>query len=33
VVFPHFEKKNAEGAAEALIREAYKSWRNVKNKE
>jgi hypothetical protein len=28
-IYPFFLKKNAEGAAEALIREAFKSWRKV----
>ena len=27
VVLPFFEKKNAEGAAEALVREAYRRWK------
>jgi hypothetical protein len=29
VIFPFFETRNAEGAAEALIREAFKTWRSV----
>lgn len=29
VVMPYYSKKNAEGAGEALVREAYKRWKNV----
>lgn len=28
IVFPFFEKKNAEGAAECLVKEAFKKWKN-----
>ena len=28
IVLPFFEKKNAEGAAEALVREAYRRWKS-----
>ena len=27
IVFPFYLKKNAEGAAECLVREAFKTWR------
>lgn len=27
IVLPYFEKRNAEGAAEALVRESYLRWR------
>lgn len=27
IVYPFFEKRNAEGAAEALVRESFKKWR------
>jgi len=27
IVLPFFNKKNAEGAAESLVREAFKQWR------
>lgn len=27
IVLPFFEKRNAEGAAEALVRESYLRWR------
>lgn len=27
VVFPYYQKKNAEGAAESLVREAFKKWK------
>lgn len=27
LVFPFYAQKNAEGAAEALVRAAYKRWR------
>ena len=27
IIFPFFEKRNAEGAAEALVKEAFKRWR------
>ena len=28
IVLPFFEKKNAEGAAEALVRESYLKWKS-----
>lgn len=28
IVYPFFEKRNAEGAAEALVRESYLKWKN-----
>ena len=28
IVLPFFEKKNAEGAAEALVRESYLKWKH-----
>ena len=27
IVYPFFEKRNAEGAAEALVRESYLKWK------
>lgn len=27
IVLPFFEKRNAEGAAEALVRESYLKWK------
>jgi len=27
IVYPFYLKKNAEGAAECLVREAFKTWR------
>jgi hypothetical protein len=27
-VYPYFEKRNAEGAAEALVRESYLRWKH-----
>ncbi len=27
LIMPFFEKRNAEGAAEALVRESYHKWR------
>jgi serine/threonine protein phosphatase PrpC len=27
IVFPFFEKRNAEGAAEALVKEGYLKWK------
>ena len=29
IVYPFFEKRNAEGAAEALVKEAFKRWKRV----
>lgn len=28
IVYPFFEKRNAEGAAEALVRESYMKWKS-----
>jgi serine/threonine protein phosphatase PrpC len=28
IVYPFFEKRNAEGAAEALVRESYLKWKS-----
>ncbi len=28
IVYPYFEKRNAEGAAEALVRESYLRWKH-----
>lgn len=28
IVMPFFEKRNAEGAAEALVRESYLKWKS-----
>lgn len=28
IVYPFFEKRNAEGAAEALVRESYLRWKH-----
>ncbi len=27
IIYPFYQKKNAEGAAESLVREAFKKWR------
>ena len=31
IVYPYFFSKNAEAAAESLIKEAYKSWKREEN--
>lgn len=31
IVFPFFKQKNAEGAAEALVRAAFKRWKREEN--
>ncbi len=32
IVWPFYERNNAEGAADALVKEAYKRWRKVREK-
>ena len=31
IVYPFYLKKNAEGAAESLVRAAFKEWKNQEN--
>jgi serine/threonine protein phosphatase PrpC len=31
IVYPYYLKRNAEGAAESLVREAFKKWKKIDN--